>query len=379
MQATHEVLNQPEPLVNYNLFEGNRALRAALALNAPELDTAVAGGAGREARQCRNADARAAGQHSHARVAQPRPLRAAHRPGRIPSELPRAHGCGRRGRHPRHAVGARRRVAARASRGVVHALHRARAVGAVPDLHDVRGAAGPAARTPPSTATGARNSATGSTTRPSRSWRDKAGLTMGMGMTEKQGGSDVRANTSEATPDGKDEWGQRFRITGHKWFLSAPMCDAFLVLAQSPGGLSCFFMPRVLPDGSRQRDVHPAPEGQAGQQGQRQLRSGVRRRHRVAGGRRGPRRAADPRDGLDDAHGLRARHQRPDAPCLVDRAGPHGAARSLRQAAHRPAPDAQRAGGSGAGIGSIHGVGAAHRAGLRQARRRARNRDRPPA
>ena len=73
---------------------------------------------------------------------------------------------------------------------------------------------------------------------------------MGMGMTEKQGGSDVRANTSEATPDGRDEWGQRFRITGHKWFLSAPMCDAFLVLAQSPGGLSCFFMPRVLPDGT---------------------------------------------------------------------------------------------------------------------------------
>jgi putative acyl-CoA dehydrogenase len=81
-------------------------------------------------------------------------------------------------------------------------------------------------------------------------WRDKAGLTMGMGMTEKQGGSDVRANTSEAVPDGQDDWGRRYRITGHKWFLSAPMCDAFLVLAQSQGGLSCFFMPRVLPDGS---------------------------------------------------------------------------------------------------------------------------------
>jgi putative acyl-CoA dehydrogenase len=79
----------------------------------------------------------------------------------------------------------------------------------------------------------------------------KAGVTMGMGMTEKQGGSDVRANTTQASPDGADAWGQRFRLTGHKWFLSAPMCDAFLVLAQSAGGLSCFFMPRLLPDGTR--------------------------------------------------------------------------------------------------------------------------------
>ena len=75
----------------------------------------------------------------------------------------------------------------------------------------------------------------------------KHGLTMGMGMTEKQGGSDLRANTTQATPDGDDAWGQRFKLVGHKWFFSAPMCDAFLVLAQSPAGLSCFFVPRVLP------------------------------------------------------------------------------------------------------------------------------------
>jgi putative acyl-CoA dehydrogenase len=81
-------------------------------------------------------------------------------------------------------------------------------------------------------------------------WSEKAGLTMGMGMTEKQGGSDVRANTTQAAADGSDDWGQRYRITGHKWFFSAPMCDAFLVLAQAPAGLSCFFLPRVLPDGS---------------------------------------------------------------------------------------------------------------------------------
>ena len=76
----------------------------------------------------------------------------------------------------------------------------------------------------------------------------KSALTMGMGMTEKQGGSDVRANTTQAVPDGEDAWGERYRITGHKWFFSAPMCDAFLILAQAPGGLTCFFLPRVLPD-----------------------------------------------------------------------------------------------------------------------------------
>jgi putative acyl-CoA dehydrogenase len=81
-------------------------------------------------------------------------------------------------------------------------------------------------------------------------WKDKAGVTMGMGMTEKQGGSDVRANTTQAVPAGSDDWGQRFTVTGHKWFFSAPMCDAFLVLAQTPKGLSCLFLPRVLPDGS---------------------------------------------------------------------------------------------------------------------------------
>ena len=76
-------------------------------------------------------------------------------------------------------------------------------------------------------------------------WPTKRGMTLGMGMTEKQGGTDVRANMTRAERDG-DGW----RITGHKWFMSAPMCDAFLVLAQAEQGLSCFFMPRFRPDGS---------------------------------------------------------------------------------------------------------------------------------
>ena len=76
-------------------------------------------------------------------------------------------------------------------------------------------------------------------------WWTKRGMTLGMGMTEKQGGTDVRSNMTRAERDGV-----AYRITGHKWFMSAPMCDAFLVLAQAEKGLSCFFMPRFTPDGS---------------------------------------------------------------------------------------------------------------------------------
>jgi putative acyl-CoA dehydrogenase len=76
-------------------------------------------------------------------------------------------------------------------------------------------------------------------------WWTKRGMTLGMGMTEKQGGTDVRSNMTRAERDGA-----AYRITGHKWFMSAPMCDAFLVLAQAEEGLSCFFMPRFAPDGS---------------------------------------------------------------------------------------------------------------------------------
>jgi putative acyl-CoA dehydrogenase len=76
-------------------------------------------------------------------------------------------------------------------------------------------------------------------------WWTKRGMTLGMGMTEKQGGTDVRANMTRGERDG-----DAYRISGHKWFMSAPMCDAFLVLAQADDGLTCFFMPRFAPDGS---------------------------------------------------------------------------------------------------------------------------------
>ena len=86
-----------------------------------------------------------------------------------------------------------------------------------------------------------------------RARSEKAGALAGMGMTEKQGGSDVRANQTEARATADDGW---YTLHGHKWFTSAPMNDVFLVLAQAPGGLTCFLVPRVLPDGTRnQLDV----------------------------------------------------------------------------------------------------------------------------
>jgi putative acyl-CoA dehydrogenase len=80
---------------------------------------------------------------------------------------------------------------------------------------------------------------------------EKTGALIGMGMTEKQGGSDLRANTTRAEPVGQRGPAQPYRLTGHKWFFSAPMCDAFLVLAQAEAGPTCFFLPRWTPDGER--------------------------------------------------------------------------------------------------------------------------------
>ena len=104
-----------------------------------------------------------------------------------------------------------------------------------------------------------------------RPWWEKAGMTLGMGMTETQGGTDVRANTTRA-PDGDG-----YTIVGAKWFMSAPMTDAFLILAQAPGGLTCFLMPRFRPDGTVNALALPAPQGQARQPLQCLERSGIRR------------------------------------------------------------------------------------------------------
>ena len=248
--ATHEVVNQPEPLADTNLFETDRALQDALRFNAPELDPAPLRELG--------ALAGSAAMQVHARLAN------VHTP-----ELRTHDRCGRRidevEFHPSyHAL-----MAAAVQAG----LHGAPWGACGPGAHVLR-AAGfllftelePSILCPISMSY-AVTPALRANASVYRDWAprltsrsydprllpfaQKAGVTMGMGMTEKQGGSDVRSNTTRATADGSDGWGQRFRVTGHKWFLSAPMCDAFLVLANTAAGLSCLFLPRVLPDGSR--------------------------------------------------------------------------------------------------------------------------------
>ena len=101
-------------------------------------------------------------------------------------------------------------------------------------------------------------------------WWTKRGMTLGMGMTEKQGGTDVRSNMTRAERDG-----DAYRITGHKWFMSAPMCDAFLVLAQAERGAELFLHAALCARRLGQRDPVPAAEGQARQPLQRFVRGGV--------------------------------------------------------------------------------------------------------
>jgi len=250
MNSTHEVFNQPTPLVDYNLFDTNRPLRDALKFNAPALQTTQLHELG--------AALGTAGMQAHARLAN--------------IHMPELHTHDRFGRridevefHPSyHAL---------MTAAVGAGLHGTPWTGTSASPHVLR-AAGfmlftelepsilcPVSMTYAATPALRSNAGVYADWGPKlgslwydpalKVFKDKPGVTMGMGMTEKQGGSDVRANTTRAVRDGSDAWGERYAITGHKWFFSAPMCDAFLVLAQAPSGLSCFFMPRVLPDGTR--------------------------------------------------------------------------------------------------------------------------------
>jgi putative acyl-CoA dehydrogenase len=249
MRSTDEVFNQPKPLVDYVLFEGNRALRAALKFNAPGLDTAPLAQLG--------ALLGTADMQTHARLAN--------------VHTPQLHTHDRFGRrtdvvefHPSYhalmkaAVGAGLHgtpwAGERASSQVLRAAGFMLFTELEPSVLcpiSMTYAVTPAQRANPALHKELGSKLTSRDYDPAlKPLQGKTGMTMGMGMTEKQGGSDVRANTSQAMPDEHDAWGARYRITGHKWFMSAPMCDAFLVLAQAPAGLSCFFMPRVLPDGS---------------------------------------------------------------------------------------------------------------------------------
>lgn len=251
-QATHEVFNQPQPLVGYNLFETNQPLRDALRFNAPQLDTAPLAHLG--------ALAGSAEMQVHARLANVHTpeLRSHDRYGHRIDEVEF---------HPAYhalmaaAVGAGLHGTPWGEGRDPVAPHVLRAAGFMLFTELEPSTLCPISMTYAVTPALKGNEAihrdwkaplTSRAYDPVlKPWREKAGVTMGMGMTEKQGGSDVRANTTRAEPDGSDEWGERFRITGHKWFLSAPMCDAFLVVAQTASGPSCLFLPRILPDGTR--------------------------------------------------------------------------------------------------------------------------------
>jgi putative acyl-CoA dehydrogenase len=248
MTMTHEVLNQAEPLVDVNLFTTNRPLQDALAHHLPDYD--------RERFVALGAEAGSAEMQTHARLANIHP--------------PQLHAHDTRGRridqvefHPSyHALmvwALRHRLHGTPwSEGPGGHIERAAAFMLFTELEpsvlcpvSMSYAVTPALR-PNAALTrdwGPGLAATAYDPR-FRPFGQKTALTMGMGMTEKQGGSDVRSNTTQAEYDGDDAWGRRYRITGHKWFMSAPMCDAFLVLAQTPGGLSCFFLPRWRPDGT---------------------------------------------------------------------------------------------------------------------------------
>jgi putative acyl-CoA dehydrogenase len=248
MNATHEVTNQPRPLVDVDLYTTNRPLRDALAFHLPGADEAPRVALGRLLGS--------AEMQTHARLANTHPPR-------LLSHDRFGHRIDRVEFHPSYHT----LMGAAAAAGL-HGTPWARGAGA-----HIERAAGfmlftelePSILCPISMSYAVTPALRAnaplfadwfgklsSTAYDPRlvSFAEKPGVTMGMGMTEKQGGSDVRANTTRAEFLDDTAWGARYAITGHKWFFSAPMCDAFLVLAQAPGGLSCFFLPRVLPDGT---------------------------------------------------------------------------------------------------------------------------------
>jgi putative acyl-CoA dehydrogenase len=249
---THEVFNQPSPLVDYNVFEADRPLVEAVR---------------REGAEWAERRISAVGEYAGSEHAQTL--------GRLANENgPRLRTHDRYGRrvdeaefHPAwHEL---------LGKSVEYELHSSPWKDPRPGAHVARGAAFmcmsqaeagvgcpismtysviPALRTQPELAAEWEPRVLSSEYDPRNAPApEKSGALAGMGMTEKQGGTDVRANTTAARPVNGGGPGGEYELTGHKWFMSAPMCDAFLVLAQADGGISCFLFPRWTPDGARNR------------------------------------------------------------------------------------------------------------------------------
>jgi putative acyl-CoA dehydrogenase len=250
--GNHEVANQPPPLVDYNVFEADRPLVEAVRREGAEWAT----------ERIATVGAYAGGEHAQTL-------------GRLANENgPRLRTHDRYGHrvdevefHPAwHEL---------LGMAVGHELHSSPWQDPRPGAHVARGAAFmcmsqaeagigcpismtysviPALRTQPELAAEWEPRLLSAKYDPHNTpAAQKSGALAGMGMTEKQGGTDVRANTTVARPVNGGGPGAEYELSGHKWFMSAPMCDAFLVLAQADGGISCFLFPRWTPDGERNR------------------------------------------------------------------------------------------------------------------------------
>ncbi|MFF3121111.1 acyl-CoA dehydrogenase family protein [Streptomyces sp. NPDC057908] len=246
--TTHTVSNQVPPLVGYDVFAADRALTEAVQRHMPpELLDEARGELGELGRSAGSAQAQAWGAQANEN---PPVLRSHDRYGNRIDEVefhPAWHrllghavaagltdAWGRPGGHVRRAAGFLVWTQAEAGHGCPLSMTHA---------------AVPALRTDPALAADWEPLLTSKVYEQGlRPAAQKAGVLFGMGMTEKQGGTDVRSNTTRAEPLAAEG---EYLLTGHKWFCSAPMSDGFLVLAQAPAGLTCFLLPRVLPDGTR--------------------------------------------------------------------------------------------------------------------------------
>ncbi len=364
-----EVLNQPPPLEGYNLFTENRAAGRGGAPRGRRPGV-------RRARRALGAESGEAGALELGRLANENPpvLRTHDRFGnRIDEvefhpawhellELSVAHGIARAARGASRAPGAH---VARAAMMLVR--QRARGRPRLPDLDDLRGGAGAAPAARARRRVGAAADLARVRPRASSPPTSKRGALFGMAMTEKQGGSDVRANTTRARPLDGGGAAAEYELTGHKWFCSAPMCDAFLVLAQADGGLSCFLLPRWTPGRRRATAFHiQRLKDKLGNRSNASSEVEFDARLGAAGRRGGPRRPDDHRDGQPHAARLRARLDRADARRPSRRRSTTRAPLGLRQAAGRPAADAERARRPGDRVRGGHAHGDAARARLRR-------------
>jgi putative acyl-CoA dehydrogenase len=250
--ATHEVVNQPSPLVDYNVYAADRVLVEAVR---------------REGAEWAEGRISAAGELAGSERLQTLGAQANENPPRLKTHDRYGHRVDTVDFHPawHELMGV----------AVEHELHCSPWKDPRPGAHVARGAAFmcfsqaeagvgcpismtysviPALRTQPELAAEWEPRFLSSTYDPANAPApQKVGALAGMGMTEKQGGTDVRANTTLARPVDGGGPGAEYELTGHKWFMSAPQCDAFLVLAQADGGISCFLFPRWTPDGERNR------------------------------------------------------------------------------------------------------------------------------